>query len=214
MKVTLRLAGLVIIALGLAREYSPSLEAQRSRPSSQTYDRVCFYMDADYRGEELCANVGESQRNVGERYNDKISSIRISGRAEVTVFQDENFRGSSQTFRQDVPNLGGWNDKITSFQVAAVRSGGGYTGNEPRNGACFYMDADFRGENFCMNSGENNGNVGNRYNDKISSIRVFGRAQVIVYENDSFGGNSRTYSRDVSNLGEFNDRITSIRVTR
>ena len=74
-------------------------------------------MDADYRGEQFCVNSNESQRNLGERYNDRISSIRIFGRAQVTVYENENFNGSRQTFRQNVPNLRDWNDRITSIEV-------------------------------------------------------------------------------------------------
>jgi len=184
---------------------------------------ACFYLDADYRGEKYCVNSGESQQHLGEPYNDKISSIRIFGRAEVTVYHDENFNGSRQTFRQDVPNLRDlrdWNDRITSFQVAGGQYGGPYAGQygartsgyEPRNGACFYLDADYRGDSFCLNAGENLRNVEDRFNDRISSIRVFGRAQGIVYEHENFGGASRTFAGDVSNLESLNNKITSIDV--
>lgn len=191
-----------------------------SGSGNEPQNGACFYLDADYRGEKFCVNSDESQQNLGERYNDRISSIRIFGRAEVTVYEDENFNGSRQTFRQDVPNLRDWNDRITSFQVAggqyegqyAGQYGGRGSGYEPRNGACFYLDADHRGDSFCMNAGENLRNVEDRFNDKISSIRVFGRARVVVYEHENFGGASRTFARDVSNLGNFNDKITSIEV--
>jgi len=184
---------------------------------SESQNGVCFYLDADYRGEKFCVNGDESQQNLGEHYNDRISSIQIFGRAEVTVYDNENFNGSRQTFRQDVPNLRNWNDRISSFQVTGGQyegqyggSGGGY---EPRNGACFYLDADYRGDSFCINSGESRRNVEDRFNDKISSVRVFGRARVVVYEHENFGGASRTIAGGgVPNLGDFNDKITSIEV--
>jgi hypothetical protein len=218
MKRAIGYAYLALLVLGLIH-LSPQLEAQdrdRNR-NNQPREGVCFYMDSDYRGEMFCAGSGESQQNVGGRYNDKISSIRIFGRAEVTVYDDENFGGQSKTFSQDAPNLGDWNDRITSFQVTGGRQYGGQyggqsRGNEPRNGACFYVDSDYRGDSFCMNAGESQRNVGDRFNDKISSVRVFGRARVVVYENESFGGASKTFTRDVSNLGNFNDKISSIDV--
>ena len=219
MKRAIGFAYLALLVLGLIQILSPRLEAQnRSRDrNNQPRDGVCFCMDADYRGEMLCVNSDESQRNLGGRYNDKITSIRIYGRAEVTVYDDENFNGSSQTFSRDVPDLRDWNDRISSFQVTGGRQYGGQyegrgSGNEPRNGACFYMDADLRGDSFCMNAGENLRNLEDRFNDKISSIRVFGRARIVVYGNENFGGASKTFSRTVSDLGNFNDRITSIEV--
>jgi hypothetical protein len=35
---------------------------------------------------------------------------------------------------------------------------------------------------------------------------------VSVYDDENFGGQSRDYDRDIPNLREFNDRITSVRV--
>jgi hypothetical protein len=219
MKRAIRFAYLALFVLSLIQILSPRLEAQnRSRNrNDQPQDRVCFYMDADYRGEMLCANGGESQRNLGERYNDRISSVRIFGRTEVTVYNDDDFNGSSQTLSRDVPNLGDWNDRISSFQVGGGRQSEGQISgrgsrNEPRDGACFFMDADLRGESICINAGENVRNLEARFNDRISSVQVFGRARVVVYEHENFGGASKAFSRDVLNLGDFNDRITSIEV--
>ncbi len=212
MRRTIGFALPLLTALGLIHAFGPRLEAQsRNWSGNQPRYGACFYMDADYRGEWFCVNSGESRQNVGEHYNDKISSIRVFGRAQVIVYDDENFGGASRTITGDVPNLGDWNDRITSVRVTG--GGFGFSGNEPGTGACFYMDADYRGERFCVNSGVSQQNVGERYNDKISSIRVFGRAQVIIYEDENFGGASRTITSDVPNLGEWNDRITSLRVT-
>lgn len=215
------------------RVQSDNMGYRNSRNDLQ--NGVCFYMDPNYRGEKFCVDGNENQQNLDQRYNDKISSIRIFGRAEVTVYVDRDFNGSRQAFRQDAPNLNAWNDKITSFQVSSDqyddryggqygdRSGGQYGGrdrdqygnrsgsNTPRNGACFYRDADYSGESFCMNAGEKLQDVGDRFNDIISSIRIFGRTQVVVYDNKNMGGASRTFNGDVSNLVDnFNDKISSI----
>ena len=227
MKRALGFACLILFVLGLIHALSPRLQAQNSIPNrnNQPRDGVCFYLDADYRGEQFCVSSDESQRNIGERYNDRISSIRIFGRAQVTVYQDENFNGSRQTFSQDVPNLRDWNDRISSFQVTGgqyrgqygSQSGGQYggqgRGNEPQNGACFYTDADYRGEQFCVNSNESQRNLGERYNDRISSIQIFGRAQVTVYQDENFNGSRQTFRQDVPNLRDWNDRISSFQVT-
>ena len=63
-----------------------------------------------------------------------------------------------------------------------------------------------------MNAGENLRNVEDRFNDRISSIRIFGRARVILYKNRDFSGSRRTYTSDAAHLGDFNDEITSIEV--
>ena len=51
-------------------------------------------------------------------------------------------------------------------------------------------------------------------NDEISSIRIFGNAQVIVYRNPNFKGQSRRFDSnmpDLRNAG-LNDRISSFRI--
>ena len=85
-------------------------------------------------------------------------------------------------------------------------------GNEPRDGACFYTDSDYRGERFCLGSNESVSSVGGHYNDRISSIRIFGRARVTVYKHTNYGGSHRTYTYDAPHLGDLNDEITAIDV--
>jgi hypothetical protein len=63
-------------------------------------------------------------------FNDKISSILIQGRARVTVYNDDRFRGFSLTVDHDVEDLShhckqghprrGWNDRISSIRVDLV----------------------------------------------------------------------------------------------
>ena len=209
-----------LTALILLQILTPRLEAQFRIPgrNNQPRNGVCFYTDAEYRGESLCVNSNESRPSVGN-FNDRISSIRIFGNAEVTVYEDSNFRGSRETFTQDMPHLGDWNDRISSFQANPGRQYGQQRGRlggrnrTPGNGACFYVDANFRGDNFCMEAGDSQRELPGEFNDRISSIQVFGRAQVTVYEDNGFHGARRTYNRNVSNLsGDFNDTISSIEV--
>jgi hypothetical protein len=85
---------------------------------------------------------------------------------------------------------------------------------EPRDGACFYEDADFRGERFCARTGENVGVLPSGWNDRISSIRIFGRAEVTLFRDGEFGGSSARFDGDVRNLGNegWNDQVSSLRV--
>jgi len=85
--------------------------------------------------------------------------------------------------------------------------------NAPRSGACFYRDANFQGEYFCVRAGEGVDAVPDDMNDQISSIRTFGAVEVMVYQNRGFGGRSARFS-DVRNLQEqgWNDRLSSLQV--
>jgi hypothetical protein len=228
---------LVPAAFILANAFCPQMQAQRNY-DRQNQDQVCFYVDENFQGDSFCAGPGQSMKNIGRRFNDRISSIRIPRRLEVTIFDDENFGGGRQTYTQDVANLGNWNDRFSSFKISAEsrgsgldsdrrndrrndgydpdRRGGGFDSDrrasEPRNGACFYTEEDFRGRSFCLDNGQSERSVGGRFNDRISSIRVFGRARVTVFTDENFRGRGRDFSRDTSNLRGFNDKISSIQV--
>lgn len=110
---------------------SPAL-AQRWGQSGFPREGVCFFKDPNFRGDYFCARSGENITAVSEGMNDKISSMRVFGDTEVTVFRDVRFSGKSSRFDYDVNNLKaeGWNDLISSFRVRRTsgggRPGGGY----------------------------------------------------------------------------------------
>jgi hypothetical protein len=84
----------------------------------------------------------------------------------------------------------------------------------PRAGACFFRDANFQGDYFCAQAGEEIPSLPGRMNDEISSIRTFGDAEVTIYQSNDFRGRSTRFMSDVSNLQQqgWNDRLSSIRV--
>lgn len=84
----------------------------------------------------------------------------------------------------------------------------------PRDGVCFYQDKDFRGDYFCVRAGEDLRSMPSEMNDDISSLRVYGRAEVQVYKDNNFKGKSARFDGDVRDLSKdiWNDRISSVQV--
>ena len=80
---------------------------------------MCFYRDINFGGQYFCASVGDTTEQVPPGMNDQISSIRVFGNAEVTVFRDRSFQGQSRRFDSDVRDLrdAKLNDRISSFRV-------------------------------------------------------------------------------------------------
>jgi Peptidase inhibitor family I36/Domain of unknown function (DUF4214) len=117
MKHTILFASVVSIALA-----SP-VWAQRWGRDRLPREGVCFYKDTNFRGDYFCAGAGEDLRAVPDGMNDRISSIRVFGDAEVTVFRDVRFDGRSSRFDRDVRDLkdAGWNDLISSLRVQSRR---------------------------------------------------------------------------------------------
>jgi Peptidase inhibitor family I36 len=122
-----------------------------------------------------------------------------------------NRRISAWTFAPAV--LGALIVSIPSVASAQLRWG---RPTVPRDGACFYRDAGFRGDYFCVRAGEDLPWVPGGLNDEISSIRTFGRAEVTVYRDRRFSGRSERFERDVFNLRNqgWNDKLSSLRVDR
>lgn len=84
----------------------------------------------------------------------------------------------------------------------------------PRAGACFYQNANFGGDYFCVQADDEWDQMPEGLNDRISSIRLFGDASVIVFRNPDFRGRSQRFTDDVDNLQRegWNDTISSLRV--
>lgn len=84
----------------------------------------------------------------------------------------------------------------------------------PRVGACFYEDINFGGRYFCTTIGGSSGHLRGGADDDMSSIQIFGNAEVIVYKDSNFKGSSRVFTRSVRDLrtSGFNDRVTSYQI--
>jgi hypothetical protein len=113
---------------------APTLNAQFWGAGQIPRDGVCFYQDSNYRGPYFCVEAGSNLNTLPGEVRNQISSMRISGRAEVTVFQESNFRGQSTSFGNDVQSLArvGWNDMISSVRVRYLGFGGGGGGGGDR----------------------------------------------------------------------------------
>ena len=186
---------------------------------------ACFYENANYEGRYFCVHDGDRVSEMPHGMNDKISSIRIFGNAEVAVWKDHNMSGRTTRFVTSQRNLRdtGWNDQISSLEVfPAHRGGSEERGRErlewghapqPREGACFYEDNNFRGRYFCVTRGGEYAALGSEFNRAIRSIRVFNGSHVRVYLDRDFRGRSTEIRHDVSDLhGVWRDNIESISV--
>ena len=184
-------------------------------------DQVCVYEHADYGGWEQCFGPGDVVRDLGNLRN-QISSVRIFGRAEITLFQHPEFQGRQIVIDQSMTNLPrGWNDETDSLRVdAAGFSGRPRPGSRREDRVCVYQHAGFRGNSRCFDSGDEVPNLRDiGWNDGISSIRTFG-TRVAVFEDADFGGQRLIVEQDIDDLtrvsaggrGNWNDRISSLRV--
>jgi hypothetical protein len=198
-------------------------------------DRVCFYQDVQYQGQAWCYRPGDELADLRNRRNE-ISSLRIFGRARVVVFDEREFLGASDEFDMDVPDLTlramegrrTWNDRIDSFEI--LLAGRGRRGNAgrgrgradreddrtARDRICVYEGVGYQGRSQCWDAGEQEVNLNrtNGWNDRISSIRVFGRSGVDIYRDADFRGPRLRINGDVPDLDQMNwgDQVSSFQV--
>jgi hypothetical protein len=130
---------MAVLAGGAMLATSSTATAQFSGAGPLPRDGACFYQDINYRGQYFCAEAGEDLNSLPSGANDRVSSIRILGRAAVRVYEDPRFRGESLTFDSDVRDLEreGFNDLISSIQIGGRSFGGGGRGpgNRPPFGS-------------------------------------------------------------------------------
>src|SRR5579871_6369813 len=62
----------------------------------------------------------------------------------------------------------------------------------PRRGACLYKDYNFSGDHFCVKSGDRLAGLPGNFGNRVSSIRLYGGAQITVFNDANFQNGSTT----------------------
>lgn len=124
-----------VVALSLLSTSGAWAQFGNSRPNSG----ACFYVDYNFRGQSFCMNAGQDAEKLPSGFGDRIRSIRVFGRAQVTFFNDSLFRGASGSTNRDINDLRqyplpdapgkNWNVRISSVRVSGGGFGGGYPGD-------------------------------------------------------------------------------------
>lgn len=162
---------MVSLVAGLLMAASPTLEAQRWGRERTPRDGACFYRDTGFRGDYFCARAGETLDDLPFGMNNEISSIRIFGRAEVTVYRGPGFSGRRERFDRDVYSLRqeGWNDLISSARLGRDSYGdrGGRNDRNDRYDRNDRRDRDDRGSARRISSDEADRIVRRAYQDVL-----------------------------------------------
>ena len=211
----------VILCVAVVSLYGAGLASAQPVWGHERYPNsgACFYENANYEGRYFCIRDGERLPELPHNMNDKISSIRLFGNAEAAVWRDHNMSGKTARFVTSQRNLrdSGWNDQISSLEVFPAHRVGEPLqwgrAPQPREGACFYEDNNFKGRYFCVQRGGEHAELGREFNNSIRSIRVFNGADVRIFIDRDFHGRSVDVRHDVADLhGVWRDNISSIRV--
>lgn len=88
----------------------------------------------------------------------------------------------------------------------------------PRRGACFFKDINFRGDRFCVRGGDRLDQLPGNFGNRISSIQLFGGAEVTIFNDAGFRNGQQRLRGTVADLRSvpfrgghtWNDRISSM----
>lgn len=162
--------------------------------------KATIYTGGSYSGTSQQLGVGRydlDQLTVG---NDTISSVRVPEGLLVTLYQHHHFDGSKYFCEQDISSLSGTGfDNITSSITVQL--------------ACkVYQHGSYGGVSQTLPVGSYKMSELAIPNDSLSSIKVPTGLAVTIFEHDNFQGPSRTFTKDISSVGDFNDKASSITV--
>lgn len=171
---------------------------------------VTLYENCNYSGKKYFLEAGTFRLYQMKIDNDKLSSLQIPPGMKVTIYQDDNFKGKSNTYFNNIACLEGeWNDNTSSIVVENQSYQPGYNQNDY---VVFYNDCNTKGYSQTLRPGRYKGSdLGNlKYN--ISSFTIYGNLRVKTYiNNESLSGYSFTHDDSENCLSSTeNDKIGSL----
>lgn len=82
------------------------------------FAQVCVYSGPNYTGSRFCLTPPRSAAHFGRTWRNRISSVRIQGRANITLCAGPNYSGFCRTISSSEPALGPYlNDRAQSARV-------------------------------------------------------------------------------------------------
>jgi len=168
------------------------------------------YEHVTFEGKSYVFDEG-NYSNMGDyNFNDIISSIEVEPGFMVKAYEHANYSGKFDIYEGGTSyyKLGRMNDKISSMKIEKVN-------DNNRLAATIYKHDKYDGASQDLTVGiyPNMGNL-NVGNDAVSSIKVTPGYKVLAYEHADFKGKCVEYTSNTSNLGSFNDKISSIKVVK
>lgn len=172
---------------------------------------VYLYADCNYTGQSYTLGVGRYYYYQMKVPNDRLSSMQIPSGMKVTIYENDNFLGRSNTYYSNTPCLEpAWKNMASSIVVESDNY------NQPGYGQndyiTVYNDCYQRGAYQVLRPGTYTGaQLGaSKYN--ISSFTITGNLRIRLFTgNESAAGYSTTYENSSSCLpNSLNDKVGSL----
>ncbi len=178
--------------------------------ASAQYNYVTLYEDCNYTGKNKFLEPGTYNLYDMKIENDKLSCLQIPAGMKVTIYSDNNFKGRSKTFYNNIACLDAeWNDMASSLVVENQNNQPGYNQNDY---VVFYNDCYTKGYSQNLRPGNYYGRQLGSLKYNISSFAIYGNLRVRTYvNNENLSGYSYTHDASANCLSNSeNDKIGSL----
>gem|GEM_PF-1339608 len=170
--------------------------------------KVHVYKDINYGG--FYSQFAEGSYTLAQLQargvaDNDITSMTVPAGYSITVYENDNFTGAFKTFTANAQWLADWNDRISSIKIAYV--GGPVSA---------YQDINFGGYAGGLEVGDYTRaqlQAKGIIDNDITSLKIRQGYKVTVYDGDNFTGASSVYTADVAWLADWNDRVTSLKIS-
>lgn len=173
-------------------------------------NNIGIYENCNYSGKKYFLSAGSYSKYQMKIENDMLSSMQIPNGMRVTIYEHDNFKGSSSTYTSDIACLPAtWNDNTSSLVVENLNYQPGYNQNDY---ITFYNDCYSKGYSQSLPPGTYYGNQLGSLKLNISSFTIYGNLRVKVYtSSDNASGYSYTFDATQNCLGtSYSDKIRSL----
>jgi hypothetical protein len=196
------------------RVSSAKVQRANEYDCNPTANQVAFFVHDDYIGPCSVRGFGDyyTPQEVGVP-NDSTSSVMVGSGAQVVLYVDNSYGGDGEKFTASDPHLGDnkiRNDRVSSAHVQALGTVDCPSG---ANQVAVFMHGNFLAPCAVRGIGDYpKASAIGLSDNSISSIRVGSSVQACGYDSENFGGEVHTFTSDVAALGDFNDKISSLKV--
>ncbi|MEO5807298.1 SH3 domain-containing protein [Devosia sp.] len=79
--------------------------------------KACFFKGPNFTGASFCVPASSHDNHIGFSWNDKISSIKLYGGAQVQICRGYNYTAGCAVVHTSKPSLGSFDDDTSSYQA-------------------------------------------------------------------------------------------------
>ena len=177
--------------------------------SSAAQNYVTLFQDCNYQGKSFYLEPGNYRTYQMKVDNDQLSSFQVPSGLKLTIYENDNFSGSSKTFTSGTACLDNqWNDMASSLVVESTLP----PGYNPNDYVVFYQDCYSKGFSRTLGPGTYTGAQLGNMRENISSFAILGTLQVKMYtSSDNASGYSYTFDQTQTCLSSsYNDKVRSL----